>query len=267
MEFIEYATQFEKMTDNKIVGMPELIDSKINFRGKNNILVCNHDIQLKNVVLDFNGNNSIFYVGSNLTDNFRLVIYNNSTGFLGKDCEFGSSVKLQIFENKNMIVGDDCVFQDNIFISNSDGYSFYDSNSKSRINFSNTIYIGDHVFLGNNVFVSKGVKIGSGSIIDNASFIPPYAKIPSNVLVSGNPAKIIKNDIFFTKDFAGCYNFEDVGYSENYKSNVFIYEIVNNETLSMDNIDKILADLDVGDRLDFIQKLFIVNKRKNRFSL
>ncbi|MBQ6628175.1 MAG: acetyltransferase [Methanobrevibacter sp.] len=267
MEHIEYATQFEMMVDNKIIGMPTLKDSKITFMGKNNVLVCKNNIKLENVVLEFNGSNSIVYVGSDLIDDFRLVIYNNSTGFIGKDCEFGSSVKLHIFENQNLIIGDDCILSDNVFISNSDGYSIYDSNSKERINFSNSVWIGDHVFLGNNVYVSKGVKIGSGSIIGNASFIRSYAKIPSNVHVSGNPAKIIKNDVFFTKDFAGGYTFEDVADSQVYKSNVFIYEVVNKETLSLDDINNILSELDVGSRLDFIQKLFINNKRRNRFSL
>ena len=37
------------------------------------------------------------------------------------------------------------------------------------------------------------------------------------------------------------------------------------EKQSMDQIDKILKDLDVESRLEFIQKLFVRNKRKNRF--
>lgn len=267
MEHIEYATQFEMMVDNKIIGMPKLIESKITFRGKNNFLICNNNIKLENVVLEFNGSNSIVYVGSDLIDGFRLVIYDNSTGFIGKDCKFGSSVKLHIFENKNVIIGDDCVLNDNVFISNSDGYSIYDSNSKGRINFSNSVWIGDHVFLGNNVYVSKGVRIGSGSIIDNASFIPFNAKVPSNVYLSGNPAKLIKKEVFFTKDFTGSYNVDEIAASQDYKSNVFIYEVINKETLSFDNIEKILSDLDVESRMEFIHKLFINNKRKNRFSM
>lgn len=267
MEFIEFATQFEMMIDNKIIGMPELINSKINFRGKNNILICGSNIKLENVVLDFNGDNSILFVMSDLSDNFRAVIYNNSTGFIGKDCNLGSSVKLQIFENKHIIIGDDCILKDNVFISNSDGHSFYSVDSKERINFSNSVCIGDHVFLGNNAYVSKGVRVGSGSIVDNASFIPPYVEIPSNVYVSGNPVKIIKKDVFFTGDFNGCYKVEEIMDSEKYASDVFIYEVLNEETLSFASIDKIISDLDVGSRLEFIRKLFINNKRKNRFSL
>ena len=42
---------------------------------------------------------------------------------------------------------------------------------------------------------------------------------------------------------------------------------MNKETLNLDQIDKILKDLNVEDRLEFIQKLFVRNKRKNRFTI
>lgn len=267
MEHIEYVAQFEKMIDNKIIGRPELIDTKITFRGKNNILVCDNNIKLEKAVLEFNGNNSIVYLGSDLNNDFRLLIYNNSAVYIGKNVKMGFSLKVTALESQNVIIGDDCILNDGVYVSNSDGYSFYNIDSKEKFNFSRSILIGDHVFLGDNVYISKGVNIGSGSIIDNLSFVPSYAKIPSNVYLYGNPANIIKKDVFFTNDYAGPYKNEDILNSKDYKSNVFIFEKINNETLSFDSIDKILNDLDVESKWDFIQKLFIRNKRKNRFSL
>ena len=264
MEYIVYTSQFEKMIDNKIIGRPELIDSEITFVGKNNILICDNNIKLDNVVLEFNSNNSIVYLGSDLKS-FKLRIYTNSTAFLGRDIDIGTSVTINIFENQNIVIGDDCFIGDNVYISNSDNYPIYNCDTKERINYSNSIFIGDHVFLGNNVYISKGVKIGSGTIIDNASFIPSHAIIHSNDYLSGNPAKIINHDVFFTKDFLGPYNQDDSLNSKNYKSDIFIYELVNQETLSMNHIDNILKELDVESRFEFIQKLFIRNKRKNRF--
>lgn len=267
MEFIKTTGQFEKMIDNKIIGMPELINTEINFRGKNNILVCDNNIRLMNIVLEFNGNNSIVYLGSNLKNNFKLKIYENSTAILGKNIDTGDSITINIFENQNIIIGDDCFIGDNVYLSTSDNYPFYSNETKERINFSNSIFIGDHVFLGHNTYISKGVRIGSGTIIDNASFIPSYAKIPSNKYLSGHPAKIIKDNVFFTKDFIGPYEIDDSLHSKNYKSNIYIYSVINQETLSMDTIDKILKELNAESAFEFIQKLFIKNKRKNRFSI
>mgnify|MGYP002528875023 CR=1 FL=1 len=93
--------------------------------------------------------------------------------------------------------------------------------------------------MGHKSYISKGVRIGSGSIIDNASLIPSHAKVPSNIYLSGSPAQIVKKDVFFTKDFLGKFTSEDSLNSKNYKSDVFIYNVVNQETLSIKQIDNI----------------------------
>ena len=191
MEFIKNAAQFEQMIDNKIMGNPELINSKINFRGKENILICKNDISLENVVLDFNGDNSIVYLASNLNDSFKLTIGHDSILFVGKGTDFGVSNRISVFEGQNVIIGEESMIGDNVTITTSDNAPIYSGSDKNRINFSQSVYIGDHVLIGNNSFISKGVKIGSGSIVGSASFIPSKIKIPSNVLVSGNPVEII----------------------------------------------------------------------------
>ena len=186
---------------------------------------------------------------------------------MGRDINSGVSVTINVFENQNVIIGDDCFIGDFAYISNADNYPIYTCDTKERINYSNSIYIGDHVYLGHKSYISKGVKIGSGTIIDNASFVPSYAKIPSNTYLSGHPAKIVQNNVFFTKDFLGKFTTEDSVNSKNYKSDVFIFNVVDQETLSIQQIDNILKDLDVESKLEFIQKLFIRNKRKNRFCI
>lgn len=267
MEYIINVSQFENMIDNKIIGIPKLIDTEINFRGKNNILVCDNNIKLENIVLDFNGDNSIVYLRSDLKDDFKLVIYNNSTIYIGKNNLFKSSISINVYESKNLIIGDNCLFEKDVTISTADYFPIFNEISKDRINFSSSVYIGDHVWVGCDVNVSKGVKIGSGAIIGPRSFIPSYSIIPSNSYLSGNPVKIINKNVFFTMEFLGPLRSIDSLDSNQYNSDIFIYTISDQETLSMDNIDKILFDLDIDSRLDFIQKLFVMNKRKNRFAL
>ena len=267
MEFIKYTSQFEKMIDNKIIGMPELINAEINFRGKNNILFCDNNIKLENVILDFNGNNSIVYLSSDLVNNFKVEIYNNSFLFLGKDIKLGSSIKISVYECQNVFIGDDCIIGDNAYISTSNSYPIYDGNSKERINYSQSIFIGDHVFFGNYSYISRGVCIGSGAIVGDCTFIEAYSKIPSNSLLSGNPTVIVQKNVFFTDEFLGPYLNEDSLNSKDYRSDVFIYKVVNKETLNINYIDDILKDLSVEEKLEFIQKLFVRNKRRNRFAI
>lgn len=267
MEIIRNFKQFDNVIDNKIIGTPRLVESIIVLNGKNNILVFDNDIHLNKVSLEINGNNSIVYLGSNLKRDFKLRIFSDSTVYMGRDIDCGLSVAINVFENQNIVIGDDCFIGDHVYISNSDNYPIYSCDNEERINYSKSTFIGDHVYLGHNTFVSKGVNVGSGAVVDNASFIPAYAKVPSNVYVSGKPTKIIRKEVFFTKDFVGKFTAADSVNSKNYKSDLFIYEVIGQETLSLNQVDKILNDLDVDSRLDFIQKLFVKNKRKNRFSI
>lgn len=265
METITKEDQVENLVENKIQGSFELVNSKINFVGTNNILVFDNNIRLVNANLTFNGDNSLVYLRSNLGDSFRLLIYSNSTFYLGKNALLGVGVNVNVNENQNVIIGDDGILSNQVKIYSSDYCAIYDSKTKSRKNFSKSIYIGDHVWLGRFTYISRGVNIGSGSIIGDNSFILPNYCVSSNSLVYGNPARIVDNDVFFTKDFVAQFRPDESLESQNYKSDVFIFEFVNKETLNIDSVDKILKDLDIHSRIEFIKKLFVRNKRINRF--
>ena len=55
------------------------------------------------------------------------------------------------------------------------------------------INIGSHVWIGSNVTILKGISIGNNSIIATGSVVTK--SVPENVLVAGNPAKVIKTEI------------------------------------------------------------------------
>ncbi len=267
MEIIKNNRDVEELTENKIIGRPLLSNSRIVFHGQNNILYCDNNISLNNVILTFNGNNSLIYICSNITNPLNLDIYHNSTVYIGKDVLMGHSIVINVQENQNLIIGDDCMIGNQVNIFTSDYYPIYNSTNKKRINHSSSVYIGDHVWIGRYAYISKGNKIGSGSILADKTFLPAYQKIKSNQYLIGNPAKIFKKDVFFIKDFVGNNKPDDSLNSQNYVSDVFIYKFTKQETLDLDKIDKIIKELSLTDRIDFIQKLFIKNKRINRFAI
>jgi acetyltransferase-like isoleucine patch superfamily enzyme len=57
----------------------------------------------------------------------------------------------------------------------------------------NGILIGEHVWIGNNVTILKGVHIGNNCVIGAGAVVTGI--YPDNVLIAGNPAKIVKQDI------------------------------------------------------------------------
>lgn len=52
------------------------------------------------------------------------------------------------------------------------------------------VNVGDHSFIGVNATVMPGVSIGTGSVIASGAVVT--GNVPCNVMVAGNPAKVIK---------------------------------------------------------------------------
>lgn len=266
MEIVRNLEDISNLKDNKVIGTPNFKNSAVEFRGVNNILVCDNDITLRKTKISFNGNNSIIYLSFTESDyQMRVIIRNNSTIFIGKNNKIGLRLDLNIQEHQNLIIGDDCIIGNNITIRTCDAHPIYDFETKQRINYSESILIGDHVWIDHFTYISRGVNVGSGAIVGLNSSIKSSTTIHSNDYVEGNPVRLISKNVFFTKDFMGTCTPDDTLNFSTYKSDIYKYEFVANETLAFNKIDKILKDLTVNERLDFIEKLFIKNKLKNRF--
>lgn len=268
VESITNENEIKNLKNNKILGNPSIKNSKINFIGIDNILYCENNVKLMGSTINFKGNNSLVYLSttdSNYSLNIQVI--HNSTVYFGRDNNIVPVININAQENKNVIIGDDCSFLSNVSIRTTDAHSFYDKNSKKRINYSGSVFIGDHVFLGHNAYIEKGVIVGSGAIIGNNSHVPYNVNLKSNFLFGGNPVRILEKDIFFIKDYPASYNVEGTKDSAEYASNVFLFKNVQNESLDLYKIDSMLSNFSVLDKIDFIQKLFVQNKRHNRFSL
>jgi len=269
METVKSLEDIEKLEKNRITGNPELHKTQITFKGDNNVLYCEGNVKLDNARFTFNGNNSIVYLSSAMNSkySFNLVIYNDSTFFIGREGNMSSPININIQENQNIIIGAGVTISSGVNIRTADIYPIYDKQTKKRINFAKSVFIGDHVWIGHLAYISRGARIGSGAIIENYSFVPHNVKIPSNSIAIGNPVRIERTGVFYTNDFLAYNRAEASLNSKDYKSDVFIYEFVNQETLDMNRIDQILKSLDSDSRLEFIQKLFVRNKRTHRFTI
>ena len=229
METVKSPEDIEKLEKNRINGNPEMHKSQITFKGDNNVLYCEGNVKLDNARFTFNGNNSIVYLSSAMNSqySFNLVIYNDSTFFIGREGNMSSPININIQENQNVIIGAGVTISSGVNIRTADIYPIYDNETKQRVNFAKSVFIGDHVWIGHLAYISRGAKVGSGAIIENNSFIPHNARVPSNSLVVGNPAKVERRNVFYTNDFLAHNRAEASLETKDYKSDVFTYLIVN----------------------------------------
>jgi acetyltransferase-like isoleucine patch superfamily enzyme len=98
-----------------------------------------------------------------------------------------------LLARKSITVGDNVLFGANCTVIDSDHHQI---DPTSRLNddvakiISKSVVIENNVWLGGSVMVLKGVTIGRNSVVGAGSIVT--ADVPSNVLVAGNPAKIIR---------------------------------------------------------------------------
>lgn len=103
-----------------------------------------------------------------------------------------------LYARNSIKIGNHCIIGGNVKILDND---FHPANPEIRRktpvdNYDSApIEIGENVFIGVNSLILKGVKIGDNAVVGAGSVVAN--DVPSNVLVAGNPAKLIK---YFKKE-------------------------------------------------------------------
>jgi acetyltransferase-like isoleucine patch superfamily enzyme len=90
-----------------------------------------------------------------------------------------------VYIGKNTIAGV------NLEISDSDFHNLEPDKRFAKDYPVKSVYIGENVFIGSNVKILKGVTIGRNAVIANGSIVSK--DVPADVIVGGNPARIIRS--------------------------------------------------------------------------
>lgn len=159
------------------------------------------------------GNNCVFRpLNCTLETNSELIIGNN-VKIYGLDIYINSYSKVYIGDyttlqtgklrtgrNQEIIIGKDCMFSWNITLLAHDGHLIWTTEGKCLNNTSNrriSIVLGDHVWVGGDTVILPTTKIGNGTICGYRSLIK--GNYPNNCIICGSPAKIIKNNMAWSR--------------------------------------------------------------------
>ena len=94
----------------------------------------------------------------------------------------------RISASDEVILGDAVMMANGAFITDSDWHGIYDRIDRDeRVT---PVHIGNNVWLGDHAKVLKGVTIGDNSVVAAGAVVTK--DVPTNVIVAGNPAKIVK---------------------------------------------------------------------------
>lgn len=85
-------------------------------------------------------------------------------------------------------IGDSTMMANGVYITDSDWHTIYDR--VKRPEEATPVTIGKNVWLGDHCTILKGVSIGDNSIVGSKAIVT--RDVPANVIVAGNPARIVK---------------------------------------------------------------------------
>jgi len=173
---------------------------KINIIGKSNTINFGKNSYVQNCNINVYGDHNTICIGENVitnTCNFWCEDANNLIT-IGANTTINGKTDLACIEGTSIKIGEDCMFSSEIAIRTGDSHSILDKTGK-RINPSKDIIIGNHVWIGTKTVFLKGVSIEDNSIVGAGALVTKKFD-EQGVIIAGNPAKIIKRSINWSRE-------------------------------------------------------------------
>lgn len=114
-------------------------------------------------------------------------------------CDYGYNIHIgeNFYANHNCVIldgasvsiGDNVLFAPNVAVYTA-GHPIHHELRNEGIEYACGVTISDNVWVGGNVVINPGVTIGKNVVIASGSIVTK--DIPDNVLIAGNPARILR---------------------------------------------------------------------------
>lgn len=264
---IENGGEIKKPVNNTIIGESiKSDDSIIEFRGSGNILFAEPGVDLADSTINFFGDDALLYLSKNNKHQYRVKIdlWRETSAFFGKDNYFNGIFSAIVSERQNLIIGDGGVFSFGIWLRTADPHLIYDAASGKRTNMSKSILIGDHVWIGQNALILKGCRIGSGSIISAAAVLAGK-DVSSNTIYAGNPARLIRDNVFFVGRSVHNYTREKSEKSMHSDLQKYIYHEPSGRFDADGIFERLTNAADAQERLEIVRGQIAGLTDSNRF--
>lgn len=185
----------EKKLKRRIKGLT------VKFYGNNNIVKLHLPIRFYKSVIRFDGDNSKFEMHSTNTivNETGFSLEDGGQIFIDRNSQFNRpNVRLIVNnhtknESTKIHLGKNAQISIDVLMRTSDGHSLFNFGEKYPYNKPENIIIGDNVWLGSRVVLLKGTNLPNNSVVGACSVVNKNFR-EENVVIAGNPAKIIKHN-------------------------------------------------------------------------
>lgn len=175
--------------------------------GNGNRVVFTRDIE-DSVLITFQGGNNLVQIGKSVSvGRLRISCGNSAICTIGEGTEIGEA-SIYVTGGK-VLIGKECLFSQQIVLRNHDGHHIFDKNTGERMNPSGSISIGNHVWLCQGAVLLGNASIGDNSIVGTMAVTS--TPFPEEVVIAGNPAKIIRRNVCWSKDNTDFYDRGSLG--------------------------------------------------------
>jgi len=203
------------------------VSARVSVVGQRNRLVLEHGVNLiqqgmagATSTLEIKGDGNEVFIGTGTRFGGRIsVIGANNRIEIGPSCNLFGSINflcananlligrdttmvqgsIQLHEPGFIAIGDDCMISTQVYLSLSDIHPIYDLATGDRVNPAASVTVGRHVWLGLRSMILKGASISDGSIVAAGAIVS--GAVPSNVIVAGIPARVVREGVEWRRDF------------------------------------------------------------------
>ncbi|AOY74986.1 maltose acetyltransferase domain-containing protein [Clostridium formicaceticum] len=180
-------TEKEKMANGELYNAtdPELVKERLNARRLtrlyNQTLETDQSkrVALLQELLGSTGRN--IYIEPTFRCDYGYNIHVGENFFANFDCVFLDVCEIRI--------GDNCFIAPGVHIYTAT-HPLDPNERVSGAEYGIPVSIGDNVWIGGRVIINPGVKIGNNVVIASGTVVTK--DVPDNIVIGGNPAKIIK---------------------------------------------------------------------------
>lgn len=171
-------------------------------QGNDNVIEIAPGAVLRNVTFHIIGNKHHVKIGESCHFNRGgMIWFEDKNGLL--EIGAGTSIEeahIAVTEpGRKISIGRDCLLAYDIDIRTGDSHSLLDGSTGSRINAAEDVIIGDHVWIAAHACILKGVRLAENSVVATGAVVVKPCDVP-NVILGGNPARVIKENITWSKD-------------------------------------------------------------------